>query len=325
MKRVLIVKTSSMGDLVHALPAVSDMQRAIPGLQVDWLAEAPFAAIPRLHAGVGRVLPLAWRKWRKVLLAADTRAAMAALRVELRREPYDLVLDLQGLLKSVLWGLQARGPLAGYDRASIREPLAALFYSRRAAVPRQLQAVARNRQLAAAHLGYAMPATPPDFGIRPPLGALAGAPAAAWAAPASSAALIPCASRPEKLWPEDRWIAVGQRLQAAGLTPVVVWGSAEERARAERIAAGFRGVVPPFLSVADMAAVLGAARQIVGLDTGFSHLAAAFGAPTIGIYCDHEPGLAGLSGPGPVASFGGKGQVPTLDVVLAQLDRHLQA
>ena len=319
MTRVLIVKTSSMGDVVHALPAVSDMLRAIPGLQVDWLVEASFAAIPRLHAGVSRVLPLAWRKWRKRLLAADTRAAMAALRSELRREPYDLVLDLQGLLKSVLWGLQARGPLAGYDRASIREPAAAWFYSRRAAVPRQLQAVARNRQLAAALLGYALPATPPDFGITPPVSAATGS----WAAPAPSAALIPCASRPEKLWPEERWITVGQRLLAAGLTPVIVWGNEDERVRAERIAAGCGGVVPPFLSVADMAAVLGAARQIVGLDTGFSHLAAAFGAPTIGIYCDHEPGLAGLSGPGPVASFGGKGQVPTLDQVLAQLERHL--
>ena len=325
MTRVLIVKTSSMGDVVHALPAVSDMLRAIPGLQVDWLVEAPFAAIPRLHGGVARVLPLAWRKWRKRLFAAETRAAMAALRAELRREPYDLVLDLQGLLKSALWGLQARGPLVGYDRASIREPLAALFYSRRAAVPRQLQAVARNRLLAAAHLGYVLPATPPDFGIAPPGDALTGALTGNWAAPAPSAVLIPCASRPEKLWPEDRWIAVGRRLQAAGLTPVIVWGNDEERQRAERIAAGCGGVLPPFLSVADMAAVLGPAQQIVGLDTGFSHLAAAFGAPTIGIYCDHDPGLAGLSGPGPLASFGGKGQVPALDEVLAQLDRHLQA
>ncbi|MDO9284121.1 MAG: lipopolysaccharide heptosyltransferase I [Aquabacterium sp.] len=315
MTRVLIVKTSSMGDVVHALPAVSDMQRALPGLHVDWLVEASFAAIPRLHAGVARVLPLAWRKWRKRLLQAETRAAISALRAELKREPYDLVLDLQGLLKSVLWGLQARGPLVGYDRASIREPAAALFYRRTASVPRSLQAVERNRRLAAAHLGYAMPATPPDFGITPPAGS--------WAAPSPSAALIPCASRPEKLWPEAHWIAVGQRLQAAGLTPVLVWGSDEERARAERIAAGCGGVVPPFLSVADMAAVLGQARQIVGLDTGFSHLAAAFGAPTIGIYCDHDPGLAGITGPGPVASFGGKAQVPTLDHVMAQLERHL--
>jgi heptosyltransferase-1 len=313
--RVLIVKTSSMGDVVHALPAVSDMLRARPGLQVDWLVEAPFAAIPRLHPGVRRVLPLAWRKWRKSLGDPATRAAMAALRAELRLEPYDLVLDLQGLLKSVLWGWQARGPLVGYGFTSIREPVAALFYRRRADVPRSLQAVERNRRLAAAHLGYAMPASAPDFGI--------AAPAGDWAAPAPSAALIPCASRPEKLWPEERWIAIGQRLRAAGLTPVLVWGSADERQRAERIAAGCGGVVPPFLSVADTAAVLGRAQQIVGLDTGFSHLGAAFGAPTIGIYCDHAPGLAGITGPGPVASLGGPGQVPALAEVMAALERHL--
>jgi len=184
-------------------------------------------------------------------------------------------------------------------------------------VPRQLQAVERNRRLAAAHLGYAMPDSAPDFGIAPPAGS--------WAAGGPSAALIPCASRPEKLWPEADWIALGQRLQQAGLTPVVVWGSADEQQRAQRIAAGCGGLVPPFLSVADMAAVLGQARQIVGLDTGFSHLAAAFGAPTIGIYCDHEPGLAGITGPGPVASLGGRAQVPALDEVMAQLERHLAA
>ena len=304
-----------MGDVVHALPAVSDIQHALPGLQVDWLVEAPFAAIPRLHGGVARVLPMAWRKWRKSLGDAQTRAAISALRAELQREPYDLVLDLQGLLKSALWGLQARGPLAGYGYASIREPLAALFYRRRATVPRDLQAVERNRRLAAAHLGYALPTSAPDFGIAAPVGN--------WQPPAACAALIPCASRPEKLWPEDRWIAVGQRLQAAGLVPVLVWGSDAERGRAGRIAAGCGGVVPPFLSVADTAAVLGQARQIVGLDTGFSHLAAAFGAPTIGIYCDHSPGLAGITGPGPVASLGGKGQVPGLGEVLAVLARQL--
>jgi heptosyltransferase-1 len=315
MTRVLIVKTSSMGDVVHALPAVSDICRERPGSSIDWLIEAPFAAIPALHPGVQRVLPLAWRKWRKRLWARETRDAIAALRTELKRERYDVVLDLQGLLKSALWGWQARGPLAGYDRASLREPLAALFYRRRAAVSRQLQAVERNRRLAAAHLGYALPRSPPDFGIR--------APAGSWHAGAASAALIPCASRPEKLWPEARWIAIGQRLRAAGLLPVVVWGGDEEHARAARIAQGCGGVVPPFLSVADMAAVLGRARQIVGLDTGFSHLAAAFGQPTIGIYCDHDPGLAGITGPGAVASLGGKGQVPSLEAVLAQLERHL--
>jgi heptosyltransferase I len=306
-----------MGDVVHALPAISDMTAARSGLAIDWLVESAFAAIPRLHPGVRRVLPLSWRKWRKRLLSADTRAALCAARADLRLERYDLVLDLQGLLKSALWGLQAAGPLAGYDWHSIREPLASLFYSRRASVPRDLQAVERNRRLAAAHLGYAMPTSPPRFGIAVPQGS--------WQAPAPSAVLIPCASRPEKLWPEAHWAAVGQRLARAGLTPVVVWGNDEERARAERIASGCGGVVPPFLSVADMATVLGLARPIVGLDTGFSHLAAALGQPTIGIYCDHEPGLAGITGPGPVASIGGKGRVPTLDEVMTLVEAQLTA
>ncbi|MBK9362119.1 MAG: lipopolysaccharide heptosyltransferase I [Rubrivivax sp.] len=310
--RLLIVKTSSMGDVVHALPALTDALRAVPGLAVDWLVEQPFAAIPALHPGVQRVLPIAWRKWRKKLLQRDTWAAMGALRAQLRAQPYDLVLDLQGLLKSALWARQAIGPLAGYDRASAREPLASWLYARRAAVGRDLHAVDRCRRLAAAHLGYPLPATPPDFGLLPP--------GPSWPTPERYAVLIPNASRPEKLWPEARWVAVGKRLLDRGWTPVVLWGSPAEQTLAERIAAGCSGEVPPFLKVGEMAAVLAGAQCIVGLDTGFTHLGAALGRPTIGIYCDHEPGLAGVTGPGPVASIGGKGQVPKQAEVLALLD-----
>jgi heptosyltransferase-1 len=306
--RVLFVKTSSMGDVVHALPALSDLLRERPDTTVDWLVEAPFAAIPGLHPGVARVLPLAWRQWRKRLGSRDTWAAMGSMRDALREQCYDAVIDLQGLLKSALWGLQARGPLLGYDRHSLREPLAALFYSRTAAVPRQMQAVARCRRLVSAHMGYAMPASAPDFGI-------AAAPPN-WSPQGRYAVLMPAASRPEKLWPEANWVAVGRALIAAGLTPVVLWGSRAENERASRIAQACGGQVPPFLSVADAAALLAHATRIVGLDTGFTHLGAAFGVPTVGIYCDHDPGLAGITGPGPVASIGGKGLVPTLAEVL---------
>lgn len=311
--RVLVVKTSSMGDVVHALPAVSDMLRQRPGLQVDWLVEAPFAAIPQMHPGVRRVLPMAWRKWRKTLLQGKTRRAIGELRAELKRDPYDLVLDLQGLLKSALWGRQAQGPLAGYDAASIREPLAAWFYARKAAVPKTLHAVERCRRLAAAHLGYEMPATRPDFGIRPP--------APSWVPKVPYAVIIPNASRKEKLWPERRWVAVGQRLKDKGWLPVVMWGSADEQTLAERIAAGCDGDVPRFLKVGDVAGLLAGAGQVVGLDTGFTHLAAALGRPTLGIYCDHEPGLAGITGSGPVKSIGGKGQVPSQQDVMGLLEQ----
>ncbi len=314
--KVLIVKTSSMGDVVHALPAASDLLRHVPGVQIDWLVEAPFAAIPQLHPGIRRVLPMAWRKWRKTLLEKKTREAIGALRRELRAETYDLVLDLQGLLKSALWARQARGPLAGYDADSAREPLAAWFYARKAAVPRDLQAVERNRRLAAAHGGYPMPATPPDFGL--------AAPEPIWRPKVPYAVIIPNASRKEKLWPERRWIAVGQRLKDKGWLPVVLWGSESEQTLAERIAAGCEGDVPRFLKVGDVAGLLAGAAQVVGLDTGFTHLAAALGRPTLGIYCDHEPGLAGITGNGPdavVSSIGGKGQVPGLNEVLDLLER----
>ncbi len=311
--RILIVKTTSMGDVVHALPALTDMRRALPALEVDWLVEQPFAAIPALHPGVNRVLPLSWRKWRRRLRRRATWAAMGQLRAQLRQQPYDLILDLQGLLKSALWARQAIGPLAGYDRASVREPLATWLYQRKARVDRDLHAVERCRRLAAVHLGYAVPSGAPDFGLV--------APPPTWGAPSRYAVLIPNASRPEKLWPEARWVSVGKRLHDRGWKPVVLWGSNAEQTLAERIAAGCDGEVPPFLRVHDMAAVLAGAQTIVGLDTGFTHLGAALGRPTIGIYCDHDPGLAGVTGAGSVFSLGGKGQVPKLAEVLALLDR----
>lgn len=312
MSSILIVKTSSMGDVVHALPVLSDIQRALPLSQIDWLVEPTFAALPALHPALHEVLPLAWRRWRKRLGERVTWRAMGELRTRLRSARYDLVLDLQGLAKSALWARQAGAPVAGYDRASAREPLAALFYARRAAVPRELHAVERCRRLAAAHLGYALPGGEPNFGIEPP--------SVGWAAPGDYAVLIPSASRDEKLWSEPHWIAVGARCAALGLTPVLLWGGAAEQQRAERIAADCGGVVPPFLSVRDAAGLLGRARAVVGLDTGFSHLGAAFGVPTIGIYCDHEPGLAGITGPGFVRSIGGKGQRPSLAAVLALVE-----
>jgi heptosyltransferase-1 len=316
--RVLVVKTSSMGDVVHAMPAATDMLRAVPDLTLDWLVEAPFAAIPKMHPGIRRVLPMAWRKWRGSLWSAETRRAMAALCTEMQRESYDLVLDMQGLLKSALWGRQANGPLVGYDAKGMREPLAAWFYERKVLVPWQMQAVERNRRLAAAHLGYAWPDTPPEFGLRPPK--------PAWLPRGPYAVIIPNASRPEKLWPERYWAAVGRRLLSKGWLPVVMWGRPAEQTLAERIAASCEGDVPDFLSVADVAGLLAGAQHVVGLDTGFTHLAAALGRPTLGIYCDHEPGLAGITGPGAqarVASIGGRGQVPSQGEVVALLEAQL--
>jgi heptosyltransferase I len=183
-------------------------------------------------------------------------------------------------------------------------------------VPRSLHAIERSRRLAAAALGYGMDDSSPDFGLAPPVDTgLADL-------PARYGILIPCASRPEKLWPEADWIAIGQHWQRQGMRPVILWGSPDELARAKWIAQACDGWVPPFLSVGQTASVLRGATQLVGLDTGFSHLGAALGVPSVGIYCDHEPGLAGIIGSGrtPVVSLGGKGQRPTLAQVMTALE-----
>lgn len=312
--RVLIVKLTSMGDVVHALPAVTDMARQVPGIVVDWVVEAPFVDIVALHPQVRCVIPQAWRRWRKHLADPATWAAMRQFRQALRAHPYDWVLDLQGLLKSAVVGKMARGPMVGYDRHSVREPWASLLYTRGVSVSRSLHAVQRCRQLAAAHLGYPLPSGPADFGLTSPPLAVEG-----WAPPPRYAVLVPGASRPEKLWPEADWIHVGQYLASRGLPAVVLWGSAQESQRAWSIARGCGGDVPPFLTVAQAAAVLAGAALVVGLDTGFSHLAAALRRPTLGLYCDHEPGLAGITGPQWTSSLGGRGQCPSLAAVMERV------
>lgn len=311
--RLLVVKTSSMGDVVHALPALTDMKAQVPGLEVHWLVEPAFAAIPALHPGVAQVHRLPWRKWRKHLLKPATWAAMGELKRTLREARFDAVLDLQGLLKSALWARQAGAPVWGYAADSAREPWATRLYARCASVPKQMQAVQRSRELAGALLGYAVPDTPADFGLGelPPLQGL----------PPRYAVLVPNASRPEKFWPEDDWIRMGRHLKSLGWTAVVLWGSAAEEAMARRIAEGCEGHVPPFLTVSEAAQLLAGAAVVIGLDTGFSHLAAALGRPVVGIYCDHDPGLAGMTGSGGVRSVGGKGQRPNFDEVLQLLDQ----
>ena len=314
--RILIVKTSSMGDVVHALPAISDIARAMPRAQIDWLVEKGFAAIPGQHAAVQRVITLQWRKWRQSLWGANTREAIRTWRTEMGRQRYELIIDMQGLVKSATFAMFAQGPRGGYDWQSIREPLASLTYQHKAQVALDLHAVDRCRRLAAQLLNYPVPDTPPDFGLR--TGQRPWTPGEG-----PFAVLIPCASRPEKLWPLENWVAIGNELRDKGWQLAIMWGSPEEQTLAQAIASKTDGQAPPFLTVAQVSDTLAHAEVVVGLDTGMSHIAAAHGRPTVGIYCDHEPGLAGLRGSGPVISLGGKGQTPSLAEVQVALQQVL--
>ena len=328
--RVLIVRITSMGDVVLTLPAVSDIVAKVPGIQIDWLVEKPFAAIPAMHPGVSRVISVQWRKWRKTLFRTDTMQALNQFRSELREYEYDLILDFQGqIAKSILLGSMARGPLVGFGWSGLREPLSSLFYRRRGAVSRSLHLVPRSRKLAAQLIGYAEPSSPPDYGIL--------APAPTWQVPgmlaresrdgvharSGYAVLIPNASRPEKQWPQDRWIAVGAALAERGLAIVVLWGNPAEQLLANEIAQAVGASVPPFLSVAQVASLLAGAALVVGLDTGFTHLAVSLKRPTVGIYCDFDPALAGLVGSAYTDSLGGVGLIPPLRQVLESISKAL--
>ena len=320
--RVLIVKTSSMGDVVHALPLASDLARRLPGASIDWLVEDSFAAIARLHPAVARVITVAVRRWRRSPLSAATWREVRAARQQLRAQRYDAILDCQGLLKSAWMARWAGGPRWGFDRASAREPLASLLYTHAVAVPRDLHAIARNRALGAAAFATDT-APPPDFGIRVPRSA---DPALVDATARPYAVLLTNASRPTKLWPDERWRDVASGLHDRGLRSVLFAGSEqEERDTRRRARAMADARVAPRCRLDAVAAVLAGARIVVGLDTGLSHLAAAVGAPTLGIFCDYDPKLVGIIGPAPCASLGGVDASPSSDAVIAAIDRLLAA
>lgn len=309
--RLLLVKTSSLGDVIHNLPVATDLARRFPGVVIDWCVEAPFADIPLLHPAIHAVQPVAIRRWRKNLLTRKTWREIGALRSNLRKHRYDGVLDTQGLLKSALVASAARGLRLGYAADSAREPLASRFYDRTFSVPRDVHAVERNRRLAAAALGYSLDDLPLDYGLQvAPL-------AADWLPAGPYAVLLTATSRDDKLWPEADWIALGRTLAERGLHCVLPAGTAIERARAERIAATIpQCVVAPAMAIRDLAALLAGARLAVGVDTGLTHLAAAVRTPVIALYTATDPGLTGVLGTGFHRNLGGKQHSPSVAEVL---------
>jgi len=309
MPRILFVKTSSLGDVVHNCPAVSDAARKLPGAEIDWVVEQPFAGVAAMHAAVRRVIPVAMRRWRAAPWNPAVWSEIGDFRRLLRAERYDAVIDTQSLLKSALISAQARGTRHGMDRASAREPFAARFYDVRHAVPRELHAVERNRRLSAAALGYTVDASV-DYGLR-------AASDAASKNDSPYAVLLTMTSRADKLWPEPGWIELGRALATRVVLP---WGSEAERRRAERIAAAIgSAAVPPRLSVEQLTGLFLNAGSVVGVDTGLTHLAAALGVPTLGIYCGSDPALTGLYGAARAKNVGAKGRPPRAAEVLKSL------
>jgi heptosyltransferase-1 len=313
MPRVLLVKTSSLGDVVHNLPVVSDLSANLPAAQIDWAVEETFDAIPRLHPGVRRVIPVAIRRWRKQWMTRKVRDEVAAFLTRLREEPYDAIIDTQGLLKSAVIARAARGKRYGLDWKSSREPLFA-FYHRTFRVPWVAHAVERNRALASHVLAYAPPPRV-DYGIGSSQGVRFP-----WM-PEKYALFLHSTSAIEKLWDEQDWIALGRALGGRGVAPVLPWGNADERVRSERLARFIPGaVVPPWLTLSELSGVLAGARYAVGVDTGLTHLAGALGVPTVGIYRATEPAKTGLYGCARGVNVGGVAMTPRVEEVLRAVE-----
>lgn len=303
--RVLLVKLSSLGDVIHLLPAVTDLARARPGVEIDWAVEESFAAIPAMHPAVKRVVTVSLRRLRSSPLSPAGWGALAGARGRLREGRYDFIVDAQGLLKSVAVGRLARGALFGYDRASIREKAAARFYDMALAVPKNLHAVERCRRLLGAVFGYA-PAGEADYGLAVP-----GDPPA-WAPPSDYVVGLHASSKRSKRWPDPHWRALADRLAAEGVSMVYPGGSPAEREDAARLAKDTPGAVAaPAMSLPEAAALLARASAVVGVDTGLTHLAVALGCPTVGLYVATQPGLTGLHGGPRAVNLGGPGAPPS--------------
>jgi heptosyltransferase-1 len=316
--RILLVKTSSLGDVVHNLPVVSDLKRRFPDALIDWCVEEAFADIPRLHPEVAAVIPVAIRRWRKTLFRGATWREIGAFRRRLGGEEYDAVLDTQGLIKSGAITFLAKGPCHGYAAEAAREPLASWFYDKTFVIPPNAHAVERNRWLSAAAFDYPVD-LPLDYGIHAPDVDFP------WLPTGRRAVLLTATSRDDKLWGEDRWIAVARHLAERGLRPVLPSGNTVERQRAERIAGAAEGsLAAPPLSLAELAALLGQAELAVGVDTGLIHLAAALSVPTIAIYAASDPALTGVYGTRRFRNLGGPGCAPAAEDVIAALVQEMR-
>jgi heptosyltransferase I len=280
MTRVLIVKLSSLGDVVHTMPVVHDIRTAHPDALIDWVVEPGFAPLVRRVEGVHTVIECALRRWSKAWWTGAVRAEWRALRARLRETHYDAVLDLQGLTKSAVIARLASGVRYGLanrtEGASFEAPARWLVDHAIRIEPR-IHALDRSRRLAAEALGYALVGAP-RFGLR----------AAATAAPggAPTVVLVHGSSRDDKLWPEAAWVEFGRRAVAAGWQVALPQAGDLEHARASRIAAaiGAAAVVWPAMNLDAMVDRLGATQGVVGVDSGLSHIAVALDLPHVQLY-----------------------------------------
>jgi heptosyltransferase-1 len=311
--RILFVKLSSLGDIVHTLPAVTDLAESRPDAHLAWVVEEAYVDLVKLHPAVSEAIPFNLRSLRRNPLRPSSWRRIAGARQGVGTGGWDYVVDAQGLIKSAIVTKFARAPAFGLDAKSARERLASRFYDVKLPVPWSLHAVDRNRKLVGDVFGYT-PEGAPRYGLARPEARPAWAPAGRYIV------MLHAASRAEKRWPQERWIALGQLLAAHEYAMVLPGGTPAERATSARIAAQLpNAMAAPAMSLGEVAALLAQASGVVGVDTGLTHLAVALGVPTVGIYCATQPDLTGLHGGATAINVGGRGAPPSVEAVGAAI------
>ena len=317
MLRILLVKTSSLGDVIHNLPVVCDIHAHLQGSIVDWVCETPYADLLALHPGVRRAVPISLRHLKKNFFSTNAWREFLESKRDIGRERYDFIIDSQGLLKSAGIAACAHGMRGGYAWDSAREPLASCFYQRRASVAKNQHAVMRNRKLVAKVLGYPF-SDEFEYGLR-----LSNV-SQPWLQARRYAVFLNATSRTDKMWPDADWVVLGRRLGAQGLRIVLPWGTEDEKNASERLAVSIpEALVAPGLTLTEAAHLLSGAALVVGVDTGLAHLAVALDAPTIGIYGATRTELTGLLGSNHegkhggthAVNLGGAGNAPDVEIV----------
>lgn len=313
--RVLLVKMSSMGDIIHNMPMLHDIKKQHPDAVIDWVVEESFAELARLNPLVNRVIPIALRRWKKNLLVNKTWGEIFAFKQQLQAQAYDYILDTQGLIKSALIAKLAHGISYGQNAESSHEYPAHWFLNRTCTIPKNLHAITRNRMLASLALDYSFNDVQVNYDIiltkfEQGLNNLL---------PQNCIMLVHSTAREAKHWPNENWLQLGQYLNAQGYSLALPWGNDIEKTRAETIAYQLKNTtVLPKLSIVQLTYLLSKSIACIGLDTGLTHIAVAINTPTLAIFTDTHSWQAGTmpAATGRAITIGGKPNLPTVKAAI---------
>ena len=318
--KVLLIRVTSLGDVLHNMPIVADILRHFPHAQIDWVVEEGYVELVRLNPHVRKIIPFGLRRWRKGLWSASVRAEMAAFKKNLQATSYDVILDTQGLLKTgFIMGLANGGAkvgLANGTEGSGYEAVSRIFHTLSVPVDVRTHAVLRGRLVAARALGYNIDGIAPDFGL------VAPALQPDWLPEKAYAVFFHGTAGAAKKWPAHDWITLGKHLNELNYPVLLAWGNTAELLEAEQLAAHIPlATVLPQLSMMEALVLARNAALVIGVDTGLTHIAAAFYRPTVEIYCASPRWKTEGNWSDQIINLGDKFTPPDVTEVIAAVDR----